>query len=301
MVESAQHRLGGEITRSAFVASLIGVPLVAAAATATTAATAEDPHAALAALERRTGATIGLMAIEVESTDSVAYRASQRFPMASTVKVPVVMAILDRVDRGLETLDERVSFSASDLVRSYSTIADRYPHGGEMTLREVCALTIAQSDNTGVDLLFKRVGGPAGVRRYLESIGMGAIHVDRLERQLPHLGSLTDTRDSATPQAMASLMRKIALQSPLSGASTRTLVGWMKQTKTGDDRIRAAVPRIWTVADKTGSYANAANDVGLVFRPDEPPVAIAIFVYGIDIDRASPLNAAVAKIAFAHI
>jgi beta-lactamase class A len=257
--------------------------------------------ATVAALEARSGATIGISAIDTDLGKQIGYRARQAFPMASTVKLLVVMAVLDRVDRGADALETAIRFSTADLAPRFSTITARYPEGGSLSLREICALAISQSDNTAVDLLFKRLGGPRAVSAYLKRIGVAAMRVDRLERQLPASVSLHDPRDTATPLAMAMLLRRIAVDSPLSEVATRTLVSWMKATTTGPDRIRAAVPPGWVVAHKTGSYANAANDVGIIFPPGAHPIAVAVFVAGLDLEKAAGLDAAAARIVLTDL
>jgi len=251
----------------------------------------------LSDVERRFGIHLGVYASDIRSGKTLAYRAHERFPMASTVKVPVVMAVLDRVDRGKESLQRAIRFTRSDLVTSYSRIAREHPDGGVLPLETICSYTISESDNTGVDLLFRLAGGPQAVNAYVHRIGLSGIRVDRLERQLPHDASLSDPRDTATPAAMAQLMRRLSVNSPLSPTSTAVLLKWMRATVTGDNRLRAGVPRGWRVADKTGTYANMANDVGLLYPPNGTPIAIAVYTLGKDPDVASGAIAQAASFA----
>lgn len=138
-------------------------PSIAAAASA-------DPFVAI---ERRWGGSVGVAAHVVGSGRSVAHRAGERFPLASTWKLPLVMAVLARVQAGTLSLDQPVTFTSADLAR-LGTIAHDYPHGGKLTVREICRLTISNSDNTGADLLAPLAGGPAAVNRYVRALGMAA-------------------------------------------------------------------------------------------------------------------------------
>lgn len=227
------------------------------------------------------GLKLGVYAIDVKSGTTMQHRPDEFFPLASTVKLPVVMSVLHRVDRGMDRLDRRVTFAKADLQPPYSEIAKRYPNGGALSLAEICSLTISTSDNTGVDLLFKVAGGPKAVESYIHGLGIRDISIDRFERQLPNSAPAIDRRDTATPRAMATLADKLVTRSPLSPRSTSLLLRWMRETTTGDDRLRAGVPAGWRVADKTGTYHNAANDVGLLFRPNGQPIAIAVYTYGL--------------------
>jgi len=247
-------------------------------------------------LESESGAKIGMSAIETITGKRIGYRDQQPFPMASTVKLLVVMATLQRVDRGLDSLDTVVPFSSSDLVQRFSAIATDHPNGGALSLRTICALTISESDNTGVDLLFKRIGGPPPVDAYIRELGIAGIRVDRTERQLPEHANAGERRDSATPFAMASVIHRIVVGSSLCNKSKHTLLGWMMQTKTGRDRIRAVIPSSWRLAHKTGTYSNVVNDIGAAFPPSGHPIALAVFVEDVDVSKGSLLCAGAARI-----
>jgi beta-lactamase class A len=253
-----------------------------------------DPFAMI---EAQHGGTIGVVAFEVGGVRRIAHRPDEPFPMASTWKLPLVMSVLARIDAGRDRLDRSLRFRTADLEPPYSAIAERYPHGGSLTVGEICRLTISESDNSGADLLAAVVGGPGAVTAYLRSIGVHGIRVDRRERSLPSFALRAEPRDTTTPSAMATLAARLAGDSPLSPRSTALLLRWMRATKTGDRRLRAGVPRGWQVADKTGTYANVANDVGLLYPPSGPPIAIAcctIDVHGYAGNRAIAEAAAVA-------
>jgi beta-lactamase class A len=133
-----------------------------------------DPFAAI---ERKYGGSVGVAARVVGSGRSVAHRAEERFPLASTWKLPLVMAVLARVEAGQLSLDRTVRFTSADL-ESFSSIARDYPHGGKLTVREICRRTISHSDNTGADLLAPLAGGPAAVNRYARARGIDGVSID---------------------------------------------------------------------------------------------------------------------------
>lgn len=235
-----------------------------------------DPFAAI---ERRYGGAVGVAAHAVGSGRFVAHRAGERFPLASTWKLPLVMAVLARVEAGALALDRTVTFAPADFER-YSGIAREYPRGGKLSVREICRRTISSSDNTGADLLAPLAGGPAAVSRYVRGLGIGGLSFDHYERELPSSAVRGDQHDSGTPQAMMHLAERLVTRSPLDAAHTALLLSWMRATTTGAKRLRAGVPPGWAVADKTGTYANAFNDVGLLYPPGGAPIAIACYAFG---------------------
>lgn len=243
------------------------------------------------------GLRLGVYVVKSRDRTALQHRADERFPLASTVKVPVVMAALHRVDLGKDHLNRVIRFRPKQLVRRYSVIAQRYPNGGALTLEQICRYTISQSDNTGVDLLFADLGGPIAVRQYVDEIGFSQFHIDRTEGALPGTATLSDPRDTTTPRAMVQLLQQLWKGSLLHQTTRKVLLDAMFATTTGDARLRAGVPKSWRVADKTGSLFNVANDVGFLFPERGEPTVIAVYTFGVAPEIAEPAIARVAGVA----
>jgi Beta-lactamase class A len=60
-------------------------------------------------IEERTGARIGVAALDTASGKRLDYRSEERFPMCSTFKFLAAAAVLKRVDDGQEKLDRFVT------------------------------------------------------------------------------------------------------------------------------------------------------------------------------------------------
>lgn len=255
---------------------------------------ADAPAPPFAAQERRGRGRLGVAAIDLGTGKRVGQRAAERFPLASTFKLPLVMAVLSRVDRGAERLDRAISFHASEIL-AYSPDVARQPKGGTLTVAQLCAAAIEHSDNTAANLLLKTVGGPPGVTAYLRGLGD---HVTRLDRTEPALNESVpgDPRDTTTPDAMASLLARLVREPLLSPASKATLFGWLRATTTGGARIRAGVPKSWTVGDKTGTTNSGGNDVAILWRPRGAPIVLAVYSTGVKA-RDDERDAAIADVA----
>lgn len=259
-----------------------------------------DPIGAIES--KHPGVRLGVFAIDLRSGTTMQHRPDERFPMASTVKLPVVMAALHRVDTGRDRLDRKIRFSKAELARYYSRIADTHPNGGSLPLGDICRYTISDSDNTGVDILFRELGGPASVERYVRGLGLDGFNINRMERDLPNSASAAEKRDTVTPRAMAQLLQMLAVRSPLQPGTTAFLERAMFATSTGGARLRAGVPRGWRVADKTGTYHNAANDAGLLFPPGgTASIAVAVYAFGVATDVGSAAIADVARVLTAKL
>ncbi len=255
--------------RTAFLASL-------AAAVAAPPMSPDDVSAAAFPAEQRLcPGRLGVVAIDMQSGHRILVRWTERFPLASTFKLPLVMAVLERVDRGAERLDRAIAFGA-DALLAYSPIVGLQPRGGKLTVDALCAAAIERSDNAAANLLLQTVGGPAGVTRYVRSIGDA---VTRLDRSEPALNEAIpgDVRDTTTPEAMARTLARLLRDPILSAASKKRLFVWMRRAQTGRARIRAGVPAGWTVGDKTGTTNTGANDIAILWPPTGAPIVLAMY------------------------
>ncbi|WP_437760826.1 class A beta-lactamase [Sorangium sp. So ce1389] len=267
---------------SSSASSASASPAAAAAPTTSSQAASPGPQAqaapALARVEAQLGGRLGVAALDTATGARIGHRAGERFAMCSTFKALLAANVLARVDQGQLTLDRRVTYRESDLLEHAPVARARLAEGG-LTVEELCAAAVEVSDNTAANLLLAQIGGPAGLTAYLRGLGD---QVTRLDRNEPALNTdiPDDPRDTTTPDAMADTCRVLLVgDRALREASRARLVGWMVRATTGLARLRAGLPKEWTVGDKTGTGENgAANDVAVAWPPSRAPIVIACFV-----------------------
>lgn len=236
--------------------------------------------AAVAAAEATTGGRVGLTVIDTATGRRFSHRGDERFPMASTFKMLLVAAILERVDKGQDRLDRAIPVAASDIL-DVSPVSKKHV-GGTATVGELAEATIIYSDNAAANLLLPAVGGPAGLTAFLRRIGDPRTRLDRIE---PFMAEAKpgDPRDTTTPDAVAASWQRLLLGNVLSPASRAQLTAWLIANTTGDTRLRAGLPKGWRVGDKTGTGSNASvNDIAIVWpqRAAKAPVIIASLLNG---------------------
>ncbi|MFD1950957.1 class A beta-lactamase [Sphingomonas arantia] len=242
-------------------------------------------RATLAALERRSGGRLGVAVRDRATGDVFGYAADARFAMCSTFKVPLVAAILHRVDQGRERGDRAITVGRSDIVPHAPFCETRV--GGRATVGELCEAAIVLSDNSAANLLLPIVGGPAGLTAFLRRTGDPATRLDRIE---PALNSATpgDPRDTTTPAAMAASLDRLALGPVLTPVSRGMLTEWMAASRTGLGMLRAGVPQDWRVADKTGRGQTGTSAViGVLWPPKRAPIVIASYLTQAKIEGAA--------------
>lgn len=225
------------------------------------------------------GGRLGVAALDVAAGRWLVHDENSCYAMASTFKMPLAAAILAEVEQGRLALDQDIPFGRSDLV-PYSPVVEANLAVGQLSVERLCAAIVEVSDNAAANLLLARVGGPAGLTRFLRRSGDGLTRLDRTEPEL-NANLPGDPRDTTTPAAMVGLMQSLLLGRVLQPASRGRLIGWMEGATTGLRRLRAGLPSGWRVGDKTGNGANgAANDIAIARPPGRGPILIACYASG---------------------
>lgn len=245
-----------------------------------------DPSGQLAALERQSGGRLGVYALDTGSERSIAHRAHERFPMCSTFKLLLVGAVLAHVDQRNESLARVVGYGDADMLPN-SPVAKAHLNMASMTVSQLCAAAIEQSDNTAANLLLHSLLGPAGVTAFARKIGDP---VTRLDRDEPQLNSAIpgDPRDTTSPAAMAADARLLVLGNALAPRSRAQLRAWLLACRTGRNSLRAGVPSAWREGDKTGSGDHGTvNDVAIFWPPQRAPIIVAAYATGMTVSGAA--------------
>jgi beta-lactamase class A len=209
------------------------------------------------------------------------------FHAASTIKVAILAALFDSVERGRFKLDWRLHvrnrfLSAADgqpfrveLARD----ADAEVHaacGKTMRVSDLARHMIVTSSNLATNLLVDLVGVDEA-RDALARRGIAGVDLRR---------GVEDDRAFAegcinrvTPNGLVDLMRAIRDGRGFSSASSEAMMDIL-----GDQQFAGGIGpglpepirAVTRVAHKTGDISTASHDVGVVFLPGRPPYVVAI-------------------------
>jgi beta-lactamase class A len=249
-----------------------------------------DAPAPWDALERRCGGRLGVAVLKPRGA-LLGHRLGERFPMCSTFKWVLAAQVLQRVDRGEERLERRVTYGRDALV-AYSPVT-REHLGRGMTVAQLCEAAVAQSDNGAANLLLAASGGPAAVTAFARGCGDTVTRLDRKEPELNE-GEPGDVRDTTSPVAMARLLHSVLTGNALSQAARGQLARWMEGSQTNANRLRTGLPPGWRMGSKTGTGARGStNDVGFFHAPVGGLSVVAVYITG----SAAPLAQREATIA----
>jgi beta-lactamase class A len=144
-------------------ANLQVCPTISAQAPAPLARVLEDN---LSSFPATTGVYVKNLATGVEA----GVRAEQGFTTASVIKVTYMVRAYQLADQGTLNLDERATIDRSKL-RNGTGVLQFHDLGFQPTWRDVISQMIITSDNTATDLILMKIGGPAGVSKWLADSG----------------------------------------------------------------------------------------------------------------------------------
>jgi len=311
--------------RIRFTAALLGVLITIGFAPAQTPSTTNvqpvtDPalqrlEREIARLAKESGGIVGVSVTHLQTDRRVSLNGGERFPMASTFKVPIAVQLLTRVDKGEIRLDEMVQLQPSDLHPGSGTLTDLFNKPGlALSVRNLMELMLLISDNSATDVCLRLAGGPEAVTARMRTLGLNGIDVNRSTLRLiadfvgvtelppekewsPTLFATLastlkpeqnkaaaakfaeDPRDTATPDDMVMLLKRIYRKDLLKRDSAELLLDIMRRCRTGETRLKGLLPTGTEVAHKTGTIGGSTNDVGIITLPDNAgDVAIAVFV-----------------------
>lgn len=266
----------------------------------------------------------GVAVHDLESGASFGYNASEIFPTASTLKVPLIYVLYRLADAGEVDLTERVTLSYANRVPG-SGVLQHMDEGLQPTLRDLAELMIIVSDNWATDLLWNRLTKER-VNTTLTGIGMTQTSLpftifelfstladadpaapdttyDFLNAFLKtydpapdNPGMVFDARnDTSTPDDMVRLLTLIDAGDGLAESGREEILKTLKhQNFTTILQGRLPIREGIEVAHKTGSLRGVKNDIGLVYAPNAR-YAIAFMSRGQDdipevTDRLSRLS-----------
>ena len=233
------------------------------------------PQEKLTQLESSFGGRIGVYALNTNNGQIIAYRANERFPVQSTMKIIGAAALLKLSESNESLLQEKVQYTKDDLI-GWTPVTKLHLDKG-MTLIDLAEAAVTYSDNTAINSIMRRFGGPRFSTNFALSIGNSSYNVTHYDGYMN--SNPKNPEDTSTPKDMAISVQNLTLGKTLNQSQRQLLTTWMRNTVTSYKLIRAGVPMGWAVADKSGGSGDygVRNDIGIAWSPSCKPVVLAIY------------------------
>jgi beta-lactamase class A len=247
---------------------------------------------------------VGVAIKHLETGQSVTVKADQPYPMASTVKLPILVELYAQERAGKLKFDEMRPLTPTDQHVGSGDISVMFDLPGvSMSLSNLANMMMMISDNSATDVLLSRVGGAAVVNARMRALGLNGIRVDRTIQELVldfgeqdterlknlplkdlrplmrrgpddeagrlarHMRNAKDLRDQATPADMTRLLEMLWRGQIVDAEASKSMIELMKRCRTGAARIKGLLPSDTVVAHKTGSLGGTVDDLGIIYLP----------------------------------
>ncbi|HUC19265.1 MAG TPA: serine hydrolase [Acetobacteraceae bacterium] len=203
------------------------------------------------------------------------HNADRRFIAASTVKVPIMIALFRRIDEGRNLLAERYRLRPEDRAPGSGVMLHLH-EGMEFTLGDLVYLMIAISDNSATNILIDIVGMEA-VNTIMRELGMAG---STLRRKMQGQAARTAEGENwATPGDYARVIATLLENEAASQQSCAAMIAMLEKQQ-NERRIARHLPRAdrprW--GSKTGSIEDVTNDVGFIMT-GHGPLILSLFCH----------------------
>ncbi|GEM_PF-155483 len=265
----------------------------------TTPKTANDLKERIEQIAADKKADVGIAVIGPDDGKILSINGDKLYPMLSTVKFPIALAILHKVEKGELSMIQKLLIKKAELrENTWSPFRKQHPNGNvSITLEEAMTWMVAESDNNLTDVLLTLIGGTETVQEFMDS-DEGFI-IKNNENDM-HQNWSAQFVNKIKPTVAVQVLREFEQGKILNKENTKWLYNTMANSKTGDKRLKGRLPAGVVVAQKTGtSFTNdqgitgAINNIGIIELPENKKIYIAVFVR----DAAEPFEKGEAIIA----
>lgn len=230
-------------------------------------------------------ADVGISIIGIKKNDLTQINGDKFYPMLSTVKFQIALAILNKVQKGELSMNQKLFIKKEELLEdTYSPFKKEYPNGNvSITLEEAIKWTVSYSDNNLTDILLRLIGGPDTVQNFINSKNF----VIKNDEEDMHKDWESQFINKVTPNEAVHLLKKFNDEKLLNRENTIWLYKAMLNNQSGANRIKGNLSKNTKIAHRTGtSFTNdagmtgAINDIGIIELPtNNKKIFIAIFVH----------------------
>lgn len=204
---------------------------------------------------------VAVAARHLRTGQAVAIDDARRFPAASVIKIPILVALTREAALGRLSLDATVELDAADpAIRDGEDGSGLLRHllpRHRWSLGELALLMQMVSDNVATNALIDAIGGFEPVNAMIRDLGLTDSVLDARIQDF----DLLQSRNQVTARDMLRLLE--ALHEGRVAGAGETLRIMERQVYNGT--LSLHLPRDAEVRHKTGGLEGVVNDVGLVY------------------------------------
>ncbi len=235
----------------------------------------------------------GIFLVELDQNGYVSLQGTAPFAAASTIKIPVLVALFQDIDAGKIQLDEKLTMT-KDVIGSGSGDMQYQTPGKQFSVLETAKKMITISDNTATNMLIKRMGGAEAVNQRFLEWGLTATVI---RNPLPDLEGTNTT----SPEDLGNLLARIDRGELISLRSRDRLLHIMSNVVT-NTLLPQGLEDEATISHKTGDIRSVLGDAGIIDMPDGQRYIASVLVKRPDNDpKAKELIQQISRTVYQHL
>lgn len=207
--------------------------------------------------------TVGVSAIGPDGS-SWSQNGDRKFRAASIVKIPLMIEVYRRIERGEMSLDDIHVLKAEEKAPGSGVMLHLHD-GVELTINDLIYLMISISDNTATNLLI-RMAGMDAVNATIRELGMTGSNLGREMKNRPAVEGEEENWSTANDYTL--VVQRILDGKAASAESCKAMIEMLRKQQSRK-RISRYLPEdesiIW--GSKTGSIKSVTNDAGFIRSP----------------------------------
>ncbi len=222
---------------------------------------------------------VSIYAKNLETGEAYSLNADDRVRTASTIKLPIMVAVFALVADGKAAWTDELTLTASNKVQG-SGILLEFGEGHKLTLRDAVNLMIVVSDNSATNMVLDAITADA-VNARMDALGLKQT---RSLRKIGGGGSSKAGDDPAnkgfgigvsTPHEMVTLLEKLDRGEVVSAAASKEMIDLLKRQQYRDGIGRNMLGTV--IAGKPGALDRLRSEAGIIFSP-RGRIAMAITI-----------------------
>ncbi len=215
---------------------------------------------------------VGLAVKHLKTGESYEYRADRPMSTASLIKLPVMIATYEAVDKGKLSLSEMIELKKEDQVPGSGILTIHFSPGTVISLRDAVRLMITYSDNTATNLVLDQLGIPT-TNECMERLGCNDTKINskvfRRDTSINKERSKEFGLGSTSARDMIKLCELLYDKKLVNEKACKQM---MEHLYTCDSKMKVTrfLPPNTKVAHKTGSIDDTRTDAGIIESPNGP-------------------------------
>ena len=208
---------------------------------------------------------VGVYVKNLRTGRTVAINADTVFPTASIVKVPILIGIMNKVEKKELDLNQSLVYKDS-LLYAGVDILGSFKNDEKIQLKKLVMLMLTMSDNTASLWLQSLAGGGTRINEVMDSLGYKNTRVNSRTAGRQEIWKIYGWGQT-TPFEIASIFERIHKRQMISDTASVNMMRWLGRNYWDENSISQVPPTV-QVFSKNGAVNQVRSEILLVNAKD---------------------------------